>query len=104
MNIGTLISVGLNCRLVGSDQYGNRYYLSTSLNTEGKNRRIVLYKGIAEPTKVPANWHSWLHYTTDKIPQTNQDKQPNLTGTQYSYDPKMHNNANPPYESWQPES
>ena len=71
---------------VGEDTLGNRYYIS-------KSKRMVVYKGMKEPTKVPPMWHAWLHYLSDKIP-TSEDIEgyswqkphmPNLTGTENAY-------------------
>jgi len=89
----------------GSDEFGNEYYQNK------KGKRFVVYKGIAEPSKVPAKWHGWLHYTTDILPmQINTKKNswekihiPNLTGTKNAYFPKSSQSSKTkPYKSWQP--
>lgn len=81
---------------VGEDEFGNKYYKSKKTlgfrvgkpNTE---RRWVIYKGFAEPSKVPPTWHAWLHQITDEIVKNDKDfiekPIPNLTGTQNSYKP-----------------
>jgi NADH:ubiquinone oxidoreductase subunit len=56
----------------------------------------VLYKGLPEPSKVPPNWHGWLHYTLDApLPETPshpwvKPPLPNLTGTKEAYLPQGH--------------
>ena len=48
---------------IGSDEFGNIYYRNST-----DTKRWVIYNGIDEPSKVPAEWHLWLHYTTNTIP------------------------------------
>ncbi|QGR02212.1 NADH:ubiquinone oxidoreductase [Ehrlichia ruminantium] len=76
-----------NKQLVGKDILGNRYY--NSLTKTGE-KRWVIYNGKADPTKVPALWHIWLHYTDNQLPisQTQNSHMPNLTGTKYAYHPQ----------------
>src|SRR3546814_19102551 len=50
-------------RKVGEDALGNRYYLAR----DGK-RRWVLYKGSNDASRVPPEWHGWLHGTFDELP------------------------------------
>ena len=66
--IGTMISNWLFSKKIGSDQFGNQYYLSRFKNASGHNKRIVIYKGLNEPSKVPPKWHAWLHYMVDDAP------------------------------------
>ena len=59
---------------------------------EGRKRRYVLYKGYAEPSRVPVDWHGWLHHTLDTPPtkmpldrrEWDLDHTPNMTGTPYA--------------------
>lgn len=118
MHIGTLIYTLFNGRLVGTDEYRNRYYQSRSGQRHGRPRRWVLYRGKAEASKVPPEWHSWLHHTTDQ-PLTESAAQalpwqkqhlPNLTGTTAAYRPKGHDavgghrpHATGDYEPWVPQ-
>ncbi|MFM8186498.1 MAG: NADH-ubiquinone oxidoreductase subunit NDUFA12 family protein [Alphaproteobacteria bacterium] len=96
----------LSCKKIGSDEFGNEYF-------EHRNKkRFVVYKGIAEPTKIPAEWHVWIHYMTNQAPvQINTNKYswqkihlPNLTGTLNSYNPNNSksnsNNNSTHYEAW----
>lgn len=93
---------------VGDDEFGNEYYQSRS------DKRFVVYKGIAEASKVPAKWFGWLHHTCDILPVKINAKKyswekihlPNLTGTQNSYSPRKSQNVTKtkPYQSWQPKN
>src|SRR5581483_10903586 len=56
--IGTLVTTWLSGRLVGSDEFGNRYYESKT-----GQRRWVIYAGTVDASLVPADWHGWLHHT-----------------------------------------
>jgi NADH:ubiquinone oxidoreductase subunit len=91
---------------IGADEFGNQYFQ----NKEGK--RFVLYKGSAEPSKVPFEWHGWLHYTTDIAPVKMDTHKaswqkihlPNLTGTKNAYSPNNSSvkKTNSTYEFWNP--
>lgn len=98
---------------VGEDAYGNVYYRERA----GK-RRWVIYNGLAEASRVPPEWHGWLHHTVD-TPPTEQaytprpwqkPHRPNLTGTPGAYRPKgsiltpqRRPRATGDYEAWSPE-
>ncbi len=115
--IGTLLMTWWKGKLVGRDGFGNRYY-----QRKGGKRRWVIYKGRAEASKVPAEWHSWLHKTVDAPPTGDaasgtsgaawqQDHQPNLTGTRAAYrpsgsllEPGSRPAATGDYEAWRPEN
>ena len=58
---GTQVWTCLYGEPVGEDEFGNRYYQ----NSTGK-RRWVIYNGTVEASRVPPDWHGWLHHTTDK--------------------------------------
>ena len=97
MRILTKFILWLNFNQVGEDRFGNKYYESRKINPHtGKKTRNIFYKGLEETSKVPANWHSWLHYTSDEIPQEQlkyrwqREYLPNLTGTKYAYRPAGH--------------
>jgi len=102
---------------IGEDEQGNQYYIERSFFRQPKNRKLrrwVLYQGIPEPSKVPPQWHGWLHYTTDTPPISN-DKHyswqkphlPNLTGTLLAYRPPgiCHKDTREfqLYQAWKPE-
>ena len=108
--IGTKLFTLLTGSKVGQDEFGNRYF------TNKKGRRWVIYKGISEASKVPAEWHRWLHKTTDAIPQDvkkydwEKSHLPNLTGTIHSHAPSGHASKGGKrakvagdYQAWKPE-
>jgi NADH:ubiquinone oxidoreductase subunit len=104
MTITTRLYTTFYGQLVGQDEYGNRYFrrkgkthgASSSYDKRRHEKRWVLYKGTAEPSKVPAEWHGWLHYTHDvppsqkTLPHHEWEKPhlPNLTGTTGAYVPQ----------------
>lgn len=113
--IGTIITTWFSCNIVGTDAFGNRYYVSKKPGADGKLRRSVLYKGIVEASKIPPVWHGWLHYITDTLPEQldNYSWQkaplPNLTGTKLAYRPMGHvtqggkrRKATGDYDAWTP--
>ena len=65
MDIATRLFTWLSGRAVGADAFGNRYFTEKRLRKSGRTRRWVVYAGAAEASSVPAEWHCWLHYTTD---------------------------------------
>lgn len=91
MTIATKLYTAVFGKKLGQDEFGNRYY------TNSKGRRWVIYYGIAEASKVPADWHRWLHKTCDEVPSSakkkhkwQKDHLPNLSGTDLAYVPKGH--------------
>jgi NADH:ubiquinone oxidoreductase subunit len=103
--------------LVGEDSFGNRYYREKGPESL-RERRWVIYKGLAEASKVPAAWHGWLHHTLktpapiDMVERWPWEKNhlPNLSGTPYAYRPEGHffsrgkrNPATGDYQAWQPQ-
>jgi NADH:ubiquinone oxidoreductase subunit len=117
MHIGTLLYTWLKGKLVGVDEYGNRYYQGRGIR-HGRNRRWVLYKGSAEASKVPPEWHAWLHHTTDQplsetaaqVQPWQKEHLPNLTGTRGAYRPRGHDAAGGrrapatgDYQAWKPQ-
>ena len=117
--IGTLFTIAKRGALVGTDAFGNRYYQSRdNVSYDGRKRRWVVYNGYAEASKVPAEWHGWLHYTFDEPPTREplkrqpweKDHVPNLTGTVHAWRPKgsiarggERQKASGDYEAWRPE-
>ena len=97
---------------VGEDAEGNRYY-----RERDGNRRWVLYNGVIEASRIPPEWHAWLHYLVDTPPseQTLPRKPwqlphvPNLSGTQEAWRPPgslvaegTRPRATGDYEPWRP--
>jgi NADH:ubiquinone oxidoreductase subunit len=116
MNFGTWLFTLCFGRLVGTDATGNRYYEERRARRGKRRRRWVAYAGEPEGSKVPAEWHVWLHHTT-AAPLTDAPRfawqkphLPNLTGTPAAYRPPGHDyrggqraRASGDYESWAPE-
>ena len=97
-------------QLVGCDAFGNRYYQHQKYSNKNlRYRRWVVYKGSEDASKIPAEWHGWLHYRTDKLPTTDQPYSwskphlPNLTGTPLAHRSKPKGTAvSKDYEPWKP--
>ncbi|HYM30314.1 MAG TPA: NADH:ubiquinone oxidoreductase subunit NDUFA12 [Candidatus Cybelea sp.] len=111
MTIGTRLFTWLRGEKVGEDSFGNRYFREKS----GGGRRWVLFKGEAEASKVPPEWHAWLHHTVDSLPTAHaarpweREHVPNLTGTSMAYKPPgavdhggRRAAATGDYEAWKP--
>ena len=109
--IGTKLYTSRKGRKVGEDAQGNVYYQTA----DGK-RRWVIFKGEMEASRVPPDWHGWLHHTWDESPTKaplkhkawEKPHQENLTGTAAAYAPagsirKGDLAQRRDYEAWQPE-
>ncbi len=103
--IGTRIFTSRKGEKVGTDDQGNIYY-----REKNGHRRWVIYKnGPIEASRVPAEWHGWLHYTVDALPseqvvKTNaweKEHVSNLTGTGKAH-AAVNPRTKPEYEAWQP--
>lgn len=117
--IGTLFTIGRRGVLVGTDEFGNRYYESRdTVSYDGRKRRWVVYSGYADASKVSSDWHGWLHYTFDQPPTTaplvrrrwEKPHLPNLSGTPFAYRPRgslarggERASATGDYQAWRPE-
>jgi len=75
MNLGTWLFTLIKGRRVGTDAAGNIYYRERRPRPDHRGRRWVAYAGPAEASKVPPEWHAWLHYTTD-APLTDAPRRP----------------------------
>jgi NADH:ubiquinone oxidoreductase subunit len=114
MSIGTIIFSRLNGRRVGNDGFGNVYYEERRPPKGRRTKRWVLYKGLAEPSKIPPEWHAWLHHTVETA-LTPEDRPwrkphvPNLSGTSGAYVPTgderrggRRQQASGDYQAWTP--
>ncbi|MBS0255806.1 MAG: NADH:ubiquinone oxidoreductase subunit NDUFA12 [Proteobacteria bacterium] len=121
--IGTMITSGLTGVHVGTDAQGNRYYRSkrpipAGQPRAGHERRWVIYNGANDASRVPAEWHGWLHGSYDGVPESHlpppriweADYTPNATGTAAAYRPAgalerggQRAAATGDYEAWAPE-
>ena len=117
MDVITRLNIRIRCRLVGEDEFGNRYYEAKKPTAGGRRKRYVLYSGRAEASKVPADWHGWLHYVEASPPPATglpryawqKPHMPNVTGTIYAYRPAGHllgdgkrAKATGDYQAWKP--
>ncbi len=99
---------------MGEDSQGNRYFS----DRKNPKRRWVIYNGLAEASRVPPEWHGWLHQTVDETPdQTGYAPRawekphlPNLSGSQDAYHPAgslvtgtARTKTAGDYEAWKPE-
>ncbi|MEM8987005.1 MAG: NADH:ubiquinone oxidoreductase subunit NDUFA12 [Pseudomonadota bacterium] len=104
---------------VGEDEQGNRYFEEQKPSfPDGRKRRWVIYHGVAEASRVPPDWHGWLHHTFEAPPteaplkrqKFEQDHMPNMTGTPLAWRPKgslarggERVKATGDYEAWSPD-
>lgn len=116
-HIGFVTAV-TGAKKIGVDQFGNRYFEAKPRSGYKRTRRWVLYKGAPEASKVPPEWHGWLHHQTDAVPSNDTESyrrkwqkpyQQNMTGTEQAYRPPGHvleggrrDKATGDYESWTP--
>jgi NADH:ubiquinone oxidoreductase subunit len=111
--LGTWLTTWFSGNAVGTDKFGNRYY-----QTKDGKRRWVIYAGTIEASRVPPDWHGWLHHTFKDAPQGAElkrrswetDHVPNLTGTPNAFRPQgslARSGERPPatgdYQAWSPE-
>lgn len=105
-------------RRVGKDVLGNKYYRCKARPGYKRERRWVIYNGQPEASKVPPEWHGWLHHQTDVVPDEDgasfrrkwqKPHQPNMTGTNQAYRPPGHileggqrDKATGDYTAWTP--
>ena len=116
MTFGTWLFTKLRGELVGTDGEGNRYYQDKRPVEGRRRRRWVIYERQPEASRVPPDWHGWLHYTTDAPPPPGglarnawqKDHVPNFSGTDLAYRPPGHtlsttgDKPKPAYEAWRP--
>ena len=116
--VGTLFNSALTGEQVGTDAQGNKYYRAKKLRADGGERRWVIYDGANDASRVPAEWHGWLHNSYDGVPESHLppariwevDYTPNATGTAAAYRPQgalekggSRAAATGDYEAWSPE-
>ena len=115
---------------VGTDTHGNRYFRAAprkAPNAKGRpngsytqaEKRWVIYNGPNDASRVPSEWHGWLHGSYDGVPESylppphvwEVDYTPNSTGTADAYLPRgalqRGGNRAPTtgdYEAWSPDT
>jgi NADH:ubiquinone oxidoreductase subunit len=119
MTIGTRLFTWLNGALVGTDSQGNRYYRERKTAKGRREKRWVIYQGEVEATRVPPEWHGWLHHVVADPPPADglptrrpwqAAHQANPSGTAQAYHPPGSTLAAGPraratgdYQAWKPE-
>lgn len=119
MSLGTRLFTLFHGQTVGSDAFGNVYYQERRHHHGYRRRRWVIYKGEVEASRVPPEWHAWLHHSIGEPPGKDggqpvrpwqKEHQPNLTGTARAYLPPGHTleggrrALTGDYEPWSPPS
>ena len=84
-----------------------------NLSSNKKDKRWVIYKHRVESSKIPPEWHLWIHYLVKNKPIDNLAKfswqknyEENLTGTPRAYKPEGSLSSdskakNKKYEIWE---
>ena len=103
--IGTFLNTLFFGKLVGIDDSKNKYYV------DSKDRRWVIFNTEVEATKIPPEWHAWIHHLIKEVPtkaefskyEWQKGHQENKTGTKEAYSPNKHKvQTKADYESWRP--
>lgn len=102
---GLLLYTKIFGQYVDTDTSNNVYYKTKNSIPE---KRWVIYNGIYDSSKIPANWHSWLHFMRDTPPEKDTHMWiPNTTGTKFAHKQitsieKIPQIALDCYSSWSP--
>lgn len=114
--IGTQLWTARKGDHVGTDAQGNKYYRSRPKDGQ-RERRWVIYNGPNDASRVPSEWHGWLHGSFEDVPESflppahiwEADYSPNVTGTVQAYRPQgalerggKRARAVGDYEAWSP--
>jgi NADH:ubiquinone oxidoreductase subunit len=122
--IGTMLNSARTGEKVGTDHLGNTYYRAKQRQRAdgpfpGRERRWVIYNGPNDASRVPPEWHGWLHGSFDGVPESNLppariwevEYTPNATGTRAAYLPQgalerggHRAPATGDYEAWSPDA
>ena len=126
---GTMLHSAMSGEKVGTDAQGNAYFRAKKRAAnggpfDGRERRWVIYNGANDASRVPAEWHNWLHGRFADlpdgggVPESNLpppriwevDYTPNATGTVAAYRPQgalerggQRASATGDYDAWSPE-
>jgi NADH:ubiquinone oxidoreductase subunit len=104
--VGTFLYTLFTGKFEGKDEFENKYY------SNSKGKRWVIYNDAIEASKIPAEWHSWIHFLRSSKPNKNKEKfswqikhEENLTGSKRAYKPEgslIHSSKKnmKKYESW----
>lgn len=114
--IGTSLGL-IGAAKAGSDGLGNIYYTGRA-DANGRPRRYVIYAGANDASRVPPEWHAWLHHQIEALPDASlppprrweKEARANLTGTKSAYRPAgaleaggKRAAATGDYEAWTPD-
>ena len=118
--IGTALFSARKGEQVGTDAQGNKYFRASKLRgPDGREKRWIMYNGANDASRVPAEWHGWLHHSYDALPESHlapskiweADYTPNATGTVGAYRPAgalekggMRARSGGDYEPWSPDA
>lgn len=101
----------------GVDSFGNAYYRSRKTPKGSREKRWVIYKGEPEASKIPPEWHIWLHHMANAPLEPDspyrkpwqKPHQQNLTGGRAAWLPPGHTlkgnsrqKATGDYQAWNP--
>ncbi|WP_439814445.1 NADH:ubiquinone oxidoreductase subunit NDUFA12 [Zavarzinia sp. CC-PAN008] len=110
--LGTALFTRRRGEKVGTDAQGNTYY-----RERNGAKRWVIYNGDIEASRIPPEWHAWLHRLSDAPPSERplpvkpweKDHLPNRTGTDEAWRPPgslvgeaARPRATGDYEAWTP--
>jgi len=116
--LGTRIATWRHGHEVGRDGDGNIYYRSGKAGGVNE-RRWVMYNGAPEATRIPPEWHLWMHKTVALPPSEaplsvrvwERPWSPNATGTMAAYLPSgaletggTRAAATGDYQAWSPDN
>lgn len=112
------VKIFSGAKFIGQDSGGNKYYSAKPRKGYKQDRRWVMYHGLPDASKIPPEWHGWMHHQTDVVPSSDKKSfrrkwqkphQQNLTGTDKAYHPTTHalkngqsDNTMGNYEAWSP--
>ena len=122
--IGTLLNSGLTGERGGPHPPRHPFYRAQKRHPPGRafagrERRWVIYNGANDASRVPPEWHGWIHGTFDGVPESylpparifEVDYTPNATGTPEAYRPQgalerggKRARATGDYEAWSPDA
>jgi NADH:ubiquinone oxidoreductase subunit len=112
--LGTSLYSWRKGKAFGEDEAGNKYFQ----NADG-TRRWVIYSGSNDASRVPPEWHGWLHRTHDGRPDEylpplrgfEGGPTGNLTGSEKAYLPSgaiarggHRQRGTGDYEAWSPDA
>jgi len=115
--LGTRLFTRRHGQEVGRDHEGNIYYRSGTAGS-AQERRWVIFNGAPEATRIPPEWHLWMHKTVALPPSEaplsprvwEREWVPNATGTPAAYRPSgaleaggKRASATGDYRAWSPD-